>query len=61
MKLNTELVMNTGQDSEEALVVGRGDKYRTMDVLLSSASNIREGLPSCIILPIFGLALSRKI
>jgi hypothetical protein len=50
-----------GPDFEEALVIGRRDKYRTMDVLLSSASNIREGLPSCIILPIFGLALSRKI
>jgi hypothetical protein len=36
-----------GPDFEEALVIRRRDKYRIMDRLLSSVSNITEGLPSC--------------
>jgi Holliday junction resolvasome RuvABC ATP-dependent DNA helicase subunit len=46
---------------EEASVVGRGsDKQRIMAVLLSAASNIRQGSLGCIILPIFGFAGTGK-
>uniref|UniRef100_A0ACD5Z2T0 Uncharacterized protein n=1 Tax=Avena sativa TaxID=4498 RepID=A0ACD5Z2T0_AVESA len=44
-----------------ASVIGRGsDKERIVAVLLSATSNITQGSPSCIILPIFGLAGSGK-
>jgi hypothetical protein len=46
---------------EEASVVGRGaDKERIVAVLLSAASNIKPGHPSCTILPIFGFPGSGK-
>ncbi|KAK1677272.1 hypothetical protein QYE76_038120 [Lolium multiflorum] len=51
----------TGPYLEEASIVGRGgDKHRIMAVLLSAASNITQGLLSCIILPIYGFAGSGK-
>jgi hypothetical protein len=46
---------------QEASVIGRwSDKQRIVSVLLSAATNITQGLPSCIILPIFGIAGSGK-
>jgi adenylate kinase family enzyme len=46
---------------QEASVIGRGpDKQRIVAMLLSAATNITQGPPSCIILPIFGLAGSGK-
>uniref|UniRef100_A0ACD5WLI6 Uncharacterized protein n=1 Tax=Avena sativa TaxID=4498 RepID=A0ACD5WLI6_AVESA len=46
---------------EEASVVGRAsDKQNIVAVLQSAASNVIQGSPRCIILPIFGIAGSGK-